>query len=404
MTTATKTQYSFQWIALLGLLTALGPLSIDMYMPALPEMAVEFGTTTISISNSIPAYFLGLALGQLFYGSLSDRIGRKPPLYIGLVIYCIGSILCIFAHSEWALIGARVLQALGGCVGVVMARAAIRDSLDVRTSAQALAHMAMILGIAPIIAPLLGSVLIQFFSWHSIFIILALVGLMALACVHYFFKETLPVERRLNLNLSQVFILYGNILKDRSFRTPLLAMTGFSGMMYCYLTSASALFMESLGFNQHQFALAFGLNAFGIMLFSFANSKIVKKVGPLALLHFGGTLQFVGAILLMLNAFAINVGTAGILIALFMVVAGLGFTGPNATALALSEQQSRAGTASALMGSLQFAVGLFSGVLLSLFAGSVLQNMALTMTIFAIFGLVCVYVMRVRAKRFALAK
>ena len=152
MTTATKTQYSFQWIALLGLLTALGPLSIDMYMPALPEMAVEFGTTTISISNSIPAYFLGLALGQLFYGSLSDRIGRKPPLYIGLVIYCIGSILCIFAHSEWALIGARVLQALGGCVGVVMARAAIRDSLDVRTSAQALAHMAMILGIAPIIA------------------------------------------------------------------------------------------------------------------------------------------------------------------------------------------------------------------------------------------------------------
>lgn len=399
MTTATKTQYSFQWIALLGLLTALGPLSIDMYMPALPEMAVEFGTTTISISNSIPAYFLGLALGQLFYGSLSDRIGRKPPLYIGLVIYCIGSILCIFAHSEWALIGARVLQALGGCVGVVMARAAIRDSLDVRTSAQALAHMAMILGIAPIIAPLLGSVLIQFFSWHSIFIVLALVGLMALACVHYFFKETLPVERRLNLNLSQVLILYGNILKDRSFRTPLLAMTGFSGMMYCYLTSASALFMESLGFNQHQFALAFGLNAFGIMLFSFANSKIVKKVGPLALLHFGGTLQFVGAVLLMLNAFAIDVGTAGILIALFMVVAGLGFTGPNATALALSDQQSRAGTASALMGSLQFAVGLFSGVLLSLFAGSVLQNMALTMTIFAIFGLVCVYVIRIRARK-----
>ena len=401
MTTATANtaQYSFKWIALLGLLTALGPLSIDMYMPALPEMATEFGTTTIRISNSIPAYFFGLAIGQLIYGSLSDRIGRKKPLYIGLIIYCIGSILCIFAHTEWALICARVLQALGGCVGVVMARAAIRDSFDVRTSAQALAHMAMILGIAPIIAPLVGAVLIQFFSWHSIFILLAIVGFISLCCVHYFFHETLPVDRRLNLSFKQVFILYGNILSDRSFRTPMLAMAFFSGMMFCYLTSASALLMEDLGFSQHQFALAFGLNAFGIMLFSFTNSKIVKKVGPLPLLHLGGTLQLIGAIILLIDAFAVNVGTIWILVGLFMVVSGVGLTGPNATALALSEQQNRAGTASALMGSLQFALGLFAGVLLSIFTGSVLEDMATTMMIYALLGLTCVYVIRHRAKK-----
>ncbi len=391
--------YSWKWIALLGLLTALGPLSIDMYLPALPEMAQEFNTTTVSISSSIPAYFLGLAIGQLIYGSLSDRIGRKKPLYIGLIIYTLASLLCVFAHSEWGLIVARVLQALGGCVGVVMARAAIRDCFDMNTSAQALAHMAMILGIAPIVAPMIGALMIQFMSWHSIFVLLALIGLINLICVHFFFKETLPVERRLRLNLQQIILLYANIMRDSSFRTPMLAMSLFSGMMFCYLTSASALLMEYLGFNQHQFALAFGLNAVGIMLFSFINSRIVRKIGPLPLLQLGGTLQLIGAILLGLMSFEANQNLILILLGLFLVVSGVGLTGPNATALALSRQQQRAGTASALMGSVQFAFGLFAGVILYHLNGVILQNIAMTMLIYAVLGLICVYVLRMRGRK-----
>lgn len=133
----TPTSYSKPWILLLALLTSLGPLSIDMYLPALPEMAMDLGVSTQMISNTLPAYFLGLALGQLIYGPVSDRIGRKKPLYFGLSLYVVASLMCYFAQNEWSLIAARILQALGGCVGVVIARATIRDRLDVQSSAQA---------------------------------------------------------------------------------------------------------------------------------------------------------------------------------------------------------------------------------------------------------------------------
>ena len=146
---------------LLALFTSLGPLSIDMYLPALPQMAQDFQVTTQQIANTLPAYFLGLAIGQLIYGPISDRIGRKKPLYFGMALYSLAGILCVLAQDEWSLIAARVLQALGGCVGVVMARAAIRDRLDVQGSAQAFASMMIVMGIAPIMAPTLGALILR---------------------------------------------------------------------------------------------------------------------------------------------------------------------------------------------------------------------------------------------------
>lgn len=401
---ASKQPYSLTWIALLGLLTALGPLSIDMYLPALPSMADNFQTTTASISSSIPAYFLGLAIGQLVYGSLSDRIGRKTPLYIGLIIYIVGSFLCAMAQSEWMLIAARILQALGGCVGVVMARAAIRDCFDLNTSVQALAHMAMILGIAPIIAPMIGTVLIQFFSWHSIFILLGMIGTLTLLCVHYGFKETLPAERRLKLSLTQILLLYGSVLKDRTFRTPMLAMGLFSGLLFCYITSASALLMEQYSLSEKQFALAFGANALGIMLFSFLNGKLVKRIGALPLLQFGGTMQLAGVLLLGIALTHPEQGIYGVMAGLFVVASGIGLTGPNATALALAHQKQRAGIASALLGSFQFLFGLLAGVILHHLKGTTLQNMTITMLIYVLLGLFCVYVMRIQARKRPVSK
>ena len=162
-------QYSIAWIMLLALLTALGPLSIDMYLPALPQMASDFGTTTRMVANTLPAYFLGLAIGQLVYGPISDRIGRKAPLYVGLTLYVVASALCVLAQNEWSLILARLVQALGGCVGVVIARAAIRDRLDVQGSAQAFSSMMIVMGIAPIAAPALGAMVLEFFHWQAIF-------------------------------------------------------------------------------------------------------------------------------------------------------------------------------------------------------------------------------------------
>ena len=272
-----KAQYSSAWIMLLALLTSLGPLSIDMYLPALPQMAQDFNVSTQMISNTLPAYFLGLAVGQLIYGPVSDRIGRKIPLYFGLSLYIVASLICLFAQDEWSLIAARILQALGGCVGVVIARAAIRDRLDIQTSAQAFSSMMIVMGIAPIIAPMLGSWILHFFSWHAVFACLSFMGVICLLCVHFFFKETLPVSRRLNLNFNQVLQLYMAILKDDSFRAPMIIGCFSGGLLFCYISSSAAVLMDSYGLSQQQFAYAFGANAFGIMVFSTINKHLVTK-------------------------------------------------------------------------------------------------------------------------------
>lgn len=274
---STGKPYSIFWIMLLALFTSLGPLSIDMYLPALPQMATDFQVSTLQMANTLPAYFMGLAIGQLIYGPISDRIGRKKPLYFGMALYAVASLLCILAPDHWSLIAARILQALGGCVGVVMARAAIRDCLDVQSSAQAFAQMMIVMGVAPIMAPVIGAVMLQYFEWQSIFILLSIIGLICLLCVHFFFEETLKVENRLKLNFKQVLILYSNILQDKSFRLPMLAGCLSGASLFCYISSASAVFMDGYGFSQQQFAFAFALNAMGIILISACNKRLANQ-------------------------------------------------------------------------------------------------------------------------------
>lgn len=375
-------QYSTAWIMLLALLTSLGPLSIDMYLPALPQMANDFGVSTQMVANTLPAYFLGLALGQLVYGPLSDRIGRKKPLYFGLLLYIVASMLCIFATNEWSLIAARILQAIGGCVGVVIARAAIRDRLDMQASAQAFASMMIVMGIAPIIAPSLGAMVLKFFSWHAVFVFLTLMGVICLLCVHFFFKESLNPERRLKLNLSQICNLYGVIFTDRSFRWPMLAGCFSGGVLFCYISSSASVLMDDYGLNQQQFAYAFGINALGIMLLSTLNKKLAHQFSVLGRLKIGGTIQLIGAAILFIAGLMGQIPLWIVLSGMFSAVAGIGFTGPNAMALAMSEQGSRAGTASAIMGSMQFACGLLGGVILNFLVWNALLNMALVMLVF----------------------
>lgn len=374
--------YSTTWIMLLALLTSLGPLSIDMYLPALPQMANDFGITTQRVANTLPAYFLGLALGQLIYGPLSDRIGRKIPLYFGLLLYICASILCTFANSEWSLIAARILQALGGCVGVVIARAAIRDRLDLQSSAQAFASMMIVMGIAPIIAPSLGALVLLYFSWPAVFVFLSAIGLICLICVHFFFQESLPIERRLNLNIKQVLNLYGAIFKQQSFRWPMLAGCFSGGILFCYISSSASILMDDYGLNQQQFAYAFGVNALGIMLLSSINKKLGRTFSVLQRLKIGAVLQLLGVMVLLSASLLSNAALWIVLIGMFLAISGIGFTGPNAMALAMAEQGERAGTASAVMGSMQFACGLLAGVMLNFLLWSALANMAIVMLIF----------------------
>ncbi|MGN0936427.1 multidrug effflux MFS transporter [Acinetobacter amyesii] len=381
-------EFSQRWIVLLALLTALGPLSIDMYLPALPQMADDFGVTTQQVANSLPAYFLGLAIGQLIYGPVSDRIGRKTPLYFGLVLYICASFLCVFAKSEWSLIAARVLQALGGCVGVVIARAAIRDRLSMQASAQAFASMMIVTTIAPIIAPTLGAWVLQVFEWQYIFAVLVLVGIFCLFCVHFFFQETLPVERRLKLSLKQVLGLYGAILQDETFRKPMLTGCFSGAILFCYISGSSVILMDGYGLSQQQFAYVFGANALGIMVFSTLNKKLANRLDVRHRLQLGNALQLCG-VLILLAAGLFNLSSIiVVMLGMFLCVASIGFTGPNAMALAMSEQGSRAGTASAIMGSMQFACGLLAGVFLNFLVWSALINMALIMLLFVVVAMI----------------
>lgn len=396
-------QYSIGWIMLLALLTALGPLSIDMYLPALPQMAHDFGVSTQMVANTLPAYFFGLAVGQLVYGPLSDRIGRKKPLYFGLALYAVASLFCVLATNEWGLIAARILQALGGCVGVVMARAAIRDRLDVQGSAQAFSSMMIVMGLAPILAPMIGAWILIWFPWQAIFIALSIVGAICWLCVHFFFKETLAIDKRLKLSPYQVVTLYGAIFKDASFRLPMFAGCLTGAALFCYISSAPAVFMDQYGLNQQEFAYAFGLNAFGIMLMSSLNKHLTSRVEITKRLKAGSLVQVTGAIIVFIAGLIPAAPLWLVMLGLFLAISGIGLTGPNAMALAMSKQGARAGTASAIMGSMQFACGLLGGVLLNFLIWSASLNMGVMMVLFTLSGFVVVLkaVQQVETKPFS---
>ena len=373
---------SSSWILLLALLTAIAPLSTDMYLPALPVMAQHYDVSTLVVANSLPAYFLGLALGQLIYGPLSDRIGRKKPLLFGLSLHIIASILCVYVEDIQSLLWLRILQALGSCVGLVLARAAIRDILSTDQAAKAFASMMIVMGIAPVIAPTLGAWLLLILPWQAIFWALACLGLVALLWVIFKFEETLPIDRRLKLSFLQVGQLYLNIFKDRSFVSPMLAGCFSFGVLFCYINVAAAVLMDIFHLNQQQFAYVFGTNAIGTIILSAMNHRLEGKFNVVQRLHLGGYVQLMGIFLMAVANLWQEMRFVGTVLGLFLAVAGIGLTAPNSMALAMSKQGRQAGSASALMGSIQFGFGLLSGILLNILLFDMVWNLIIAMFIF----------------------
>lgn len=391
--------YSLSWIALLGMLTALAPLSIDMYLPALPQIASSLSVSTAMVSNTVPAYFFGLVIGQLIYGPISDRIGRKKPLYFGLSIFVLASILCAFATQvEW-LIAARVLQALGGCVGIVVARAAIRDRLSPAESAQAYSLLILVMGLAPILAPLMGSMLLQWVGWRGIFAALALFGLFCLVMINRRFEETLPEASRRHLSFPQIFATYWDLLKDNRFRTPALAGGALMAVMYCYISVSSALFIDHFKVTPQQFSLIFGFNAAGLIALSQLNGFMVKKIGLLPLLNLGASMQLFGVVLLLSLEFSGHATLALTMLCLFFIVSGIGFTAPNSTAIALASQGHRAGMASALLGAIQFGCGLLAGAIVFVLPFELLRAMSFVMLFLVIVASIAIKVLRWRERQ-----
>lgn len=381
------------WVMMLGVMIAIGPLSIDMYLPALPSMAEDFGVTTTNIARSVPAYFIGLVVGQLFYGPFSDRVGRVLPMYIGMVIFVLASIVCATITNEIVLFAARTVQAFGACVTAVVTRAAIRDRLSPIGSARAFSLMVLVMGLAPILAPSLGALVLKIGNWQMIFWVLAGYGVLNLILTKLFLKETLPAHQRVREPMSHAFAGYADLLKDTRFLLPAVAGGLLQGAFFIYLTIASELFMQEFGLSESAFAIAFGANAFGFILLTQVNQFLTKKYHLIKLFRFGAIMQLIFATCLMVLGLSMGSDAPFVLVFLFIFccIAFLGFTQPNAAAIALAYQKHRAGMASAAQGALQFSVGIFGGLLLSLVAASPLIKLGIIVFVLVLIGTVLVY-------------
>lgn len=388
-----ETKFPVLWVMMLGVMIAIGPLSIDMYLPAFPSMAEDFGVNVGTIAKSVPAYFLGLVFGQLFYGPFSDRIGRVRPLYLGMSIFITASIICATTNNEYVLFIARTLQALGACVTTVVTRAAIRDTLNPVQSARAFSLMVLVMGVAPILAPSLGALILKVADWHGIFWFLASFGVLNLLLTKFFLKETLKPENRNTHPMSESFGQYFGLMKDHTFMLPAVASGLLQGAFFIYLSISSELFMVNYQLTEHQFAIAFGVNAFGFIALTQVNQFLTKRFHLVNLLRTGAVIQLAAAgVLLILGLiFGGKASFYWVFASLFICIAGLGLTQPNATAIALAFQKKRAGLASALQGALQFSVGIFGGLLIGLFELDPVTRLGITTSILVVVGTFLVF-------------
>ena len=347
-------------IVLLGAVTAFAPVSIDMYLPALPALGTEFGASAGHVQLSVASFFLGLAVGQGFYGPLSDRFGRTRPLYAGLLLFVLASIGCALAPSIDFLIAVRFFQALGACSGQVISRAVVRDLFESREAVQVYSLLVLVMGVSPVLAPLLGGQILQFFPWRTIFWVIATLGAAGLAGSLVRLKET----HRGELILSGVMRTYGDLLRDRAFLgyvlTGGMAMAG----MFAYIVGSPYVFIEHFNVTTERFGLFFGVNALGLVLAAQLNARLVRHFSSDAIIRKVLAVQVVSGIVLLLGAWTGFLQLYGVATLLFVYVSSVGCLFPNITAMAMAAQGARAGSASALIGVIQFALAAASASLI----------------------------------------
>lgn len=366
-------------ILILGAIAALGPLSIDMYLPGFPEMAKDLETEIELLSLSLTAYFIGISLGQIIYGPLLDRFGRKRPLLIGFSIYVVAALGCAVSPNIATFISMRFLLALGGCAGMVATRAIIRDSFEANEVARAFSALILVMGIAPILAPLLGGVILQNFGWSFIFFFLAIYALLILIFSALFLKESHSGDESVSLWPKQVFIQYRKVLKNRSFFVYGLAGSVAMAAMFTYISGSPFVVREVLAFDEIYFGWIFGANAIGYISASQINRRLLKSYST-QLISQRVSWVFGFLSLLLILQVVLNLPNMYLfLLNLFLFLSCLGFINPNMQALALSPFTKNAGVASALVGGLRMLSGAIASLLISLLHNDTALPMGLLM-------------------------
>ncbi|MDT0644511.1 multidrug effflux MFS transporter [Zunongwangia sp. F363] len=350
----------------LGTLIALGPFSIDAYLPGFQRIAEDFDISIAQVGLTLTSYFIGISLGQLAYGPIMDKFGRKKPLLTGLAIYFLAALTCYYSPNLTWLIISRFFLAVGASAGMVAAKAVVRDIFPVNEVAGAISVLMLIMGGAPIIAPTVGSFIIEGLGWKSIFIFLACFSLLMILSVYRFLPESIIPDKNVQLKPVTVLKKYFGILTHEKFWSFSMAGSFTIGAMFAYISDAPRLFMENFDLTQKQFGILFGVNAAGLILGSQVNRLFLKKFSTFQITFFNSILLVVLA-----SVFLIN-GLAGpdfylTVILLFSILFLLGFQNPNTTALSLEPFATKAGRASALIGSLKMILGALASFVVSLF-------------------------------------
>ncbi|ATP43116.1 multidrug effflux MFS transporter [Pseudomonas sp. ITEM 17296] len=356
---------NLRMVLILGALSAFGPLAIDFYLPAFPAMAQAFATDEKHVQATLAAYFLGLSIGQLAYGPVADRFGRRKPLLFGVALFTLASLACAYAPNLDTLVLARFVQALGGCAGMVLSRAIVSDKCDPVASAKVFSQLMLVMGLAPILAPMLGGVLVNLAGWQSIFLALSLFSAACLLAVSLGLPESLPADMP-RQPLSGALRQYLRLFNDRVFLGH--ALTGGIAIagMFAYIAGSPFVFIKLYGVPAEHYGWLFGTNAAGFILVAQVNARLLAKRGP-AFLLVRAVWMYLAAGLVLLGVAALRPSQLWpLLVPLFVCIASLGCIIPNASACAMSGQGARAGSASALMGCLQFSVAAGAAALVGL--------------------------------------
>lgn len=344
-------------ILVLGSLIALGPLTIDMYLPGLPAIETDLRTSSSAVQLTLTGTLLGLAVGQLFVGPLSDTFGRRRPLIAGTALHVVASLLCLVAPNVAVLGGLRVAQGVGAAAASVVTLAVVRDLFDGRAAAHLLSRLMLVLGVGPILAPSLGSAVLRFASWRGVFGVLALMGAVLLAVAVTSLPETLPVERRRHGGLGGTVRTFRALGRDSTF-VGLVLVTGLSmAALFAYVSGSSFVLQEQYGLSEQAFGIVFGLGSVGLIGGTQLSARLLHRWEPQQILLGALVAGTAASVVLFAVAVADVGGLVGVLVPLWVVLACAGLAMPNAPALALSRHGEVAGSAAAMLGAVRFGIG-----------------------------------------------
>ncbi|MEO6328995.1 MAG: multidrug effflux MFS transporter [Ginsengibacter sp.] len=360
-----KGRNKFLMILILGMLSAIGPFSIDMYLPGFPAIARDLHTTVARVALSLSSFFIGISIGQLLYGPLLDRFGRKKPLYFGLSVYLFASVGCALCTSSDALIALRLVQALGGCAGMVAARAMVRDLFPVQENAKIFSLLMLVIGVSPLVAPTLGGYVAAVFGWQWIFIILTIMSAFILAAVHFALPESRRPDASVSLLPAQTVKSFLVVFKEPQFYTYAFTGSIAAAGLYAYIAGSPHVFMEIFKVTEKQYGWIFAMIALGLIISSQLNSILLRRFTSEQIIRLALFCQSITGITLFLGTVSHLAGLYSTIILIMIFLSCQGFTFPNSSALSMAPFSRNAGTASALMGAIQLGVGALTSAIVS---------------------------------------